>query len=391
MQLTRRRLRRSTCWLALTLTLAACSSGGTDEPSGGSGGSAGSVPSATAGTPATGGAGGSAVGGAGGSTPSPNAGSGGTGDPLEDPDPLADAAAPTLDAGTIPDAAAPTAGPNVDRTNPSLHDHAIEPQDLDPSAEDSLETEYAVLDTGVAPLGKLVIFLGGFTNPPAAWHNHGIELAGFGFHVVLPAYNNRWEDCNGPDCNANNRWEALIGEDVSTDIVASRADSAEGRVVAILQHLIDDDPGGDWGYYLDGDELRYEDIIIAGISHGASSSGLYASRRPFWRAVMHSGGWGNPGDAPMTPLTLWYGFAHTDDPDFDPIADSWDNAGMLGERASIDGQSAPYGDAHKLITSEANRYPHCSVAVHESSPMSGGSYVFEPGWRYLYGVAELPD
>jgi hypothetical protein len=289
-----------------------------------------------------------------------------------------------LDAGAVE----PT-GPDVDRSDPMLHEFELEPADLDPSVVDSLETQYAALDTRSAPLGKLVIFLGGFTNPPAAWENHGLLLAGFGFHVVLPAYNNRWDGCSGPNCNENTRWEALTGEDVSTAIVASRADSVEGRVITILQHLVTTHPDGDWDYYLDGDALRYERIIIAGISHGAANTGVYAARRGFWRAVMHSGGWSNPGDTPATPISEWYALAHTDDPSFDPIVQGWDGAGMLGERTSIDGQSAPYGDAHKLITSEANSYPHCSVAVHSSSPMSGGQYVFEPAWRYLYGVAEL--
>ena len=386
-------------WLLLScaLALAACSSGAIDDDDGDGDGNSGGVPDTTT----AGGAGGNASGGSGppaagasgvAGTLAPSAGSGGSAGsspvPVDASSP--DASASTADAGAVEDAGTQASGPNVDRSDPSLHRFAIEPQDLDSSVEDSLETEFAMLDTGVAPLGKLVIFLGGFTNPPAAWENHGIELAGFGFHVVLPAYNNRWEGCTGPDCNENTRWEALVGEDTSSDIVASRADSAEGRVVAILQHLIDEDPGGDWGYYLDGDELRYEDIVIAGISHGAASTGVYASRRPFWRAVMHSGGWGDPGDAPMTPLGVWYGFAHTDDPSFDPIVDGWDSAGMLGERTSIDGQSAPFGDAHKLITSEANSYPHCSVAVHESSPKTGDSYDFEPAWRHLYGVADLP-
>jgi hypothetical protein len=303
-----------------------------------------------------------------------------------------DAASPS-DAAELADAAADAgpspAGPDVDRKDAKLREFAFEPDDLDSAAVDSLMTEYAFLDTRSAPLGKLVIFLGGFTNPPAAWANHGRKLAEFGFHVVLPAYNNRWDSCDGPNCNENTRWEALSGEDVSSAIVASRTDSAEGRVIAILQHLVTQDPGGDWGYYLDGDALRYERVIIAGISHGASSTGVYAKRRAFWRAVMHSGGWSSPGASPATPVSEWYGLAHTDDDSFDPIVKSWDDAKMLGERTSIDGQSAPFGDAHKLITSEANTYPHCSVAVHESSPMSGGKYVFEPAWRYMYGVAEL--
>ncbi len=52
--------------------------------------------------------------------------------------------------------------------------------------------------------------------------------------------------------------------------------------------------------------------------------------------------------------------------------------------------TAPFGDAHQLITSEFSTYPHCSVCVHSTSPQdSMGNYLFEPAWRYMYGVAEL--
>ena len=313
-----------------------------------------------------------------------------------------DGAPPPTDAGPIPpdsgpaDAFMPPTGPDVDRTDPMLHEHLLDPVALDPTVSDNIEDQYAQLDTRAEPLGKLVFFLSGSTNVPRSWRDHGRLLAAMGFHVVLPHYNNRWSaegpGCSGmgSDCNENTRWEALTGEDVSPVITASRADSAEGRVVTMLQHLVTAHPGGDWGWYLDATgNLRYEDVIIAGISHGASSTGLFATRRPFWRAAMHSGGWGRA-DTPMTPIDRWYGLSHTDDSQHAGHLSSWASAGMLGSPESIDGATAPFGGAHQLITSEANSYPHCSVVVHSSSPTdAGGNYLFEPAWRHMYGVAEL--
>ena len=301
------------------------------------------------------------------------------------------------DASEAPDVAvavdAGAMGPVVDRTDPMLYEHELDPEVLDPSVVDSIETQYAQLDTRVEPLGKLVFFLSGANNTPRSWRDHGRLLAGYGFHVVMPHYNNRWgAGCSGMpgDCNANTRWEALTGEDVSPVIVASRADSAEGRVIAMLEHLVSAHPGGDWGYYLNADgTLRDSEIIIAGISHGASSTGLFASRRAFVRAVMHSGGWGSVGDSPATPISAFYGLSHTDDEQHAGHLMSWSRAGMVGSPTSIDGSAAPYGDARQLITSVGNDYPHCSVVVHGSSPREGESYVFEPAWRYLYGVDSL--
>ncbi|NUP05411.1 MAG: hypothetical protein HOW73_05050 [Polyangiaceae bacterium] len=288
-------------------------------------------------------------------------------------------------------------GPDVDVSDPQLYEFELDPHELDPSTEDSLETQLAMLDTRTTPVGRLVIFLPGANNVPNDWRDHGRVLAKFGFHVVLPHYNNRWSsngtcDGMGNSCATDTRWEALVGEDTSSAIEIPRADSAEGRVVTMLEHLKTEHPGGDWGYYLTADgELRYEDIVIAGISHGAASTGLYAARRPFSRAVMHASGPAGDSSAPKeTPLSEWYAFVHTEDPAFDAITSSWEGFEIIGDLTNVDGASAPYANSHRLTTSAPSEYPHGSVAGHNSfSPMDdNGNFVFEPAWRYLYGVSQ---
>jgi hypothetical protein len=282
-------------------------------------------------------------------------------------------------------------GPNVDVSDPQLYEFELDPLELDPTVVDNIELQYAHLDTRVEPIGKLVFFLSGYTNTPASWRNHGQQIAGWGFHVVEPHYNNSW-DCGdmGGSCGTDSRWEALVGEDVSQAIVASRADSAEGRVVTMLLHLAEVHPQGDWGWFLDDENnLRYEHVIIAGISHGASSSGLFATRRPFMRAVMHSGGWWEVDDSSVTPIDLFYGLAHVDDEQYAGITSAWEAAGMLGAPTSIDDATPPYDDARQLITAVPNGYPHCSVCVSGDSPMEGDAYVFDPAWRYMYGAPQL--
>ncbi len=281
-------------------------------------------------------------------------------------------------------------GPDVDVSDPQLYEFELDPQELDPTVVDNISLQFAHLDTRAEPLGKLVFFLSGYTNTPSSWRDHGRQIAGWGFHVVEPHYNNSW-DCGGQGgtCNEDTRWEALTGEDVSSVIVASRADSAEGRVVTMLQYLAEVHPGGDWGWYLDDENnLRYEHVIIAGISHGASSSGLFGTRRPFSRVVMHSGGWWDMPDDSMTPIDLWYGLAHTDDEQYDGIVSAWEAVGMLGVPTSIDDADPPYGDARQLFSGVPNGYPHCSVCVSPDSPMDGGGYVFDPAWRYMYGAPQ---
>lgn len=279
-------------------------------------------------------------------------------------------------------------GPNVDQSDPQLYEFELDPQELDPAVQDYIELQYAHLDTRAEPIGKLVFFLSGFTNTPAAWRDHGRQLAGYGFHVVEPHYNNSWSCAGGPpNCNEDTRWEALTGEDASSIVAINRPDSAEGRVITMLLHLDQIHPGGDWGYYLnDDDTLRDEHVIIAGISHGASSSGLFATRRNFHRAVMHSGAWGATGDNPATPIEAFYSLSHQDDEQHDGHLSAWDAAGLLGTPTIIEDAPPPYGDSRRLVATTPNGYPHCSVVVHSSSPIVDDEFVFDPAWRTMYGA-----
>jgi hypothetical protein len=129
-------------------------------------------------------------------------------------------------------------------------------------------------------------------------------------------------------------------------------------------------------------------MIIAGISHGAASAGMYAARRPFSRNVMHaSGPAGRASDPKATPLSEWYAFVHTEDPAYAAITGAWESFQIPGAITSIDGASPPFGNSHRLVSSQASSYPHVSVVVHSTSPGDGqGGYAFENAWRYLYGV-----
>jgi dienelactone hydrolase len=304
-----------------------------------------------------------------------------------------DASARDADITSASDAG--TTGPKVERANPQLFEFSLDPHQLDPSTADSLSVQYAQLDTRTAPLAQLVIFLPGANNVPRDWRDHGRKLAEFGFHVLIPHYNNRWSSsgniCMGmpSGCADDTRWEALSGENASAAIAIARADSAEGRAVAMLKHLASADPAGDWGYYLTKDEqLRYASIIIAGISHGAASAGMYAARRPFARNVMHSSGpAGSTSGTKMTPLSAWYAFAHTADDAYSAITTAWDRFMLPGQIVSIDGKARPFDSTHRLSTSAMSSYPHGSTCVHSSSPKdASGKYLFEDAWRYLYGV-----
>ena len=329
--------------------------------------------------------------------------------------PMMDAAAmPMMDAATIdaapaadssaPDAAPPhdamsddadedagPLGPNVDRTEQTLYAFDFSADEADPEASQSLGDQLAELDTRVAPLGKLVVFLHGAGDAaPARCGSsaHGELLAGLGFHVFQPCYNSYYGVGNCGQDIGGCRLEAFEGIDHHAFIAIAPPDAIERRVVQGLMHLQAINPEGDWQFFLDGDQPRWSQIIISGISHGASSAGVIGMHRLVHRVVMLSG----PLDSdqawlegePATPRERFWGFSHTTDDQHSGHLEAFETLELLGAATSIDGMTPPYGGSHRLISSAATGDGHGSTQAGGSSPQAGDEYLFAPVWRQLY-------
>ena len=297
------------------------------------------------------------------------------------------------DAGTdAPDAATPRPVLSVDRTNPKRFDFAFTAKQADPAAAQSLGTQGAHLDTRVAPLGKLVVFLhGAAAAAPASCQNGEVAtvLTQKGFHVLLPCYNSYYGvGICGADIGGCRR-EAFEGKDLSTAVTIAPSDAIEPRIVAALKYLAAQNPGGDWDYFLQDGAPYWPDIIISGISHGASSAGLIAKIRPVDRAVMLSG----PLDTnqawlalpSITPAAKIFGFTHTADDQHAGHLAAFQTMGLPGAVTTVDGATAPYGGSHRLRTSAATTNGHGSTAPGGASPKTGANYVFAPVWTTMFG------
>lgn len=282
-------------------------------------------------------------------------------------------------------------GPNVDRTEQELYAFEFSADQADVEASQSLGDQLAELDTRVAPLGKLVVYLhGAAESAPARCGSsaHGELLAGVGFHVFQPCYNSYYGVGNCGQDIGGCRLEAFEGVDHHAFIAIAPADSIERRIVRGLRHLQAIHPEGDWQYFLDGDQPRWSAIIISGISHGASSAGVIGMNRLVHRVVMLSG----PLDSdqawlegePMTPRERFWGFSHTGDGQHEGHLESFEALALIGEATSVDGMTPPYGGSHRLITSAATGDGHGSTQAGGSSPQMGGDYAFAPVWRQLY-------
>jgi hypothetical protein len=295
----------------------------------------------------------------------------------------------TDDPGTTTEAQ-PT-GPMVDLSDPQLYTFSFTPDEADPAAALALGDELAQLDTTVPLQGRLVVYLHGAGAPEACGsYTHGVVLASMGFHVIHPCYVSDYGVNNCGDDIGGCRLEAFEGVDHHPYISIPPPDSIETRIIKMLEHLQAMHPGGDWAYFIDGGAPRWSQIVISGISHGASSSGVIGMNRAVDRVVMLSGPL-DSGQAwltgvPLTPIENFYALTHTADDQHPGHLESFLAMNLPGEPVDVDTTAPPYADSHRLVSSTPTDNGHVSTQAGGSSPKDGDLYVFEPVWRTMYGA-----
>ncbi len=125
-----------------------------------------------------------------------------------------------------------------------------------------------------------------------------------------------------PNCAGQVRQQRVWGEPQTRFIADKPEEAIVSRLTRLLQHLARSDAAGQWVQYLDGDEPRWERIVLAGQSQGGGMAGFIAQTRRVAGVLMFSGGWdhGAGGDiaawysrASQTPPERWHGTFHVDE------------------------------------------------------------------------------
>ena len=295
---------------------------------------------------------------------------------------------------------------------PALHRFSARASQLDPRAREypkidfvfekggkPVDLQRASVDTRVKPRGKLVIWL-------MSYNERLFErLNSYGFHAIQPHYANKWfsKVCRGnpvgESCRGNMRLEAATGDDYSDEAGIQKPDGMMERSLQFVKYLAREDPGGKWEYFLtaDGKGLRWEDVIVAGSSHGSTTAARFAKHQKVSRVVMLCGprdqlqNWQKLPSA--TPSNRYFGFSHVLDGGWtaDHYCRSWELIGLHehGPIVNVDMAGPPYGNTRRLITAadvknDAKR-AHSSGQPGGNSPRNAkGEYLFEPVWRYLF-------
>lgn len=262
-----------------------------------------------------------------------------------------------------------------------------------------LDRQHAVVDTRVPAQGKLVIWL--------MDHNAGLfeRISSYGLHGIQVSYANRWfsgltkEQLNDGQSLGKIRLEAATGEDHSPIVAIPQPDGMAERALQFVKWLAKENPPGKWEQFLGegGQSLRWDKVILSGISHGSTTAARFAIHQKVDRVVMFSGPRDNTetwqGLPSATPANRFFGFTHVLDGGWttDHYCRSWRLLKMheYGPIVNVDETAPPYGDTRRLISTsdvkhDAGRAHTTVVPGGSAGKDAQGRFIHEPVWRYMF-------
>ena len=262
------------------------------------------------------------------------------------------------------------------------------------------DVENASVDTRVQPQGRLVIWLMGASAPLFE------RLNSYGLHAIRVHYANGWFAQFGKEPPPADeqylgkiRLEAATGEDFSDAVSIPKPDGMMERALQFVKWLAKENPQGRWEYFLSDNRqsLRWERVIMAGASHGATTAARFAKYQRVDRVVMFCG----PRDQyeqwqalpSATPANRFFGFSHVLDGGWTGhhYDRSWELMGLqqFGPIVDVDHAPQPYGNTRRLVTAadvkgDTKRAHSCVTPGGAAVKDASGQCAHEAAWRYLF-------
>jgi hypothetical protein len=277
---------------------------------------------------------------------------------------------------------------------------------------------FGCLQTNLVQKEKLLVFFPGTDAAPAAYLKILVAAGQLGMQSIGLMYPNAVSVnhlCSTSllaTCHEEIRLEAIDGIDRSPLVDIDRDNSIENRLLKFLQYLDAFVTQANWSAYLDGTNIVWSNIIVAGHSQGANMAGILAKQHEVARCLMFQGlDWwfytNQPAtwisDPGATPIERYFAFGHLQDPlaTTSLIVQTWQAFGLddFGAVELIDGLGPPYNGTHTFMTdlpplnyASTNDY-HNATIVDPFTPTNGaGGPVYDQLWKYMMaGPTVLPD
>jgi hypothetical protein len=267
--------------------------------------------------------------------------------------------------------------------------YQIVPSAADPRVHDFNEPSLALTGSQVRANAPLALFLTGTGGHPATGPRAlYATIADQGYRVLaleyddMPAVAQVCPRDPDPACSADFREMRIYGTGRSRTVSNPPAEGIVARLVAALRALDRQAPGQGWGAYLDGDQPRWDRILVSGLSQGAGMAAFIAKRHLVYRVVLFSSPWDWTGPdrhpAPWlsgpsaTPMDRWQAEYHRRERTADNIAAAYRVLGIPADHIYVFNRDLP-----RNAPDNGNPY-------HGSTVRDPG---YEPQWRAMYGRA----
>jgi hypothetical protein len=264
--------------------------------------------------------------------------------------------------------------------------------EIKPSAADSSihrfdEPNVVVFDRSRSAASQLVVFMPGTNGEPRRAIGLLQVVASQGYRVIGLEYNDSpavVQVCprKPPRCSGDFRRKRIFGDDVTSVVDNTVAESIVSRLSKLLRYLDQSHPGEGWSDYLKGETPDWSRIVVSGLSQGAGMAAYIAQREPVVRVVLFSSPWdfsleprslapwiGEPG---VTPPERWFAEYHRRENTAKLIAQAYATLRIPADHIKIFDLDLP------------SDYQRRSDNPYHGSTAHNPGYA--PEWRYLFGT-----
>jgi hypothetical protein len=272
--------------------------------------------------------------------------------------------------------------------------HLVTPSTAEPGLKTSEDEENVVVIPEGNPRTELFVWLPGTNGHPKGDSAILNTAAAGGYRVIGLQYNNHMtaetvcKDHEGPECYTKFREERFLGDVQDAPIPNTPSEGVEHRLVMLLKYLSKSFPDEGWSAYLEGDQPRWNKIVLAGHSQGAGEAAFIAKKRELARVILFSGAADGTGDsiatrrwaswltaASKTPMDRWFAEYNVQE-----------KLALAEPMAYVDVLKVPK-DHVRVFKLDLPATDHVPLAAH-MSVVHDVRYL--PEWRWMMGLDAKP-